>query len=262
MARRPTPIQFQEHDTPPSRLEKLKRLAAQVSESLSVPFDPASLQAEVDALDTRVTTLENAPTSGIQTIVEGSYITVDATDPSNPTVSVSEALINAVSSITRDHGNLIGLSDNDHPQYPLKDDTETISGQWTFSRSIWTADGSAAQPFIAPATDPNTGWYALGADNIGITTGGTARWDINTTRVASTLTHEISNTSNMLALYNPAYTLGYGGIEITTYAIDPDADGIGTQIAFWEGGTTAQKWANRAYGFRIKHTGELNNAGD
>lgn len=35
-----------------------------------------------------------------------------------------------------DHGNLAGLSDNDHPQYPLSASSETISGDWTFTGAI------------------------------------------------------------------------------------------------------------------------------
>jgi hypothetical protein len=45
---------------------------------------------------------------------------------------------------THDHGTLSGLLDNDHPQYPLKAGTETVTGGWTFDRS-------PAAPFLVPA---------------------------------------------------------------------------------------------------------------
>tara|TARA_A100001201_G_scaffold115250_1_gene98873 strand:+ start:2223 stop:4931 length:2709 start_codon:yes stop_codon:yes gene_type:complete len=49
------------------------------------------------------------------------------------------------------------------------------------SGQIWTAstDGSASAPVFTRRTDLNTGMYFIGADNIGLTTGGTLRVDIS-----------------------------------------------------------------------------------
>lgn len=50
-----------------------------------------------------------------------------------------------------DHGALTGLGDNDHPQYPLKASTQTISGSWTFSAALATAAINASG--VVTATD-------------------------------------------------------------------------------------------------------------
>ena len=49
------------------------------------------------------------------------------------------------------------------------------------------ATGTVALPSITFLSDTNTGLYRNGADNLGITTGGTLRWDIDTTDIVSTL---------------------------------------------------------------------------
>lgn len=49
------------------------------------------------------------------------------------------------------------------------------------------ADGSAAAPGFAFAADTNTGLYRIGADQLGIATGGTLRKTISTTSVTNTL---------------------------------------------------------------------------
>jgi hypothetical protein len=48
-------------------------------------------------------------------------------------------------------------------------------------------DGSAGAPTYGWSSDTNTGLYGVGADNMGISTGGTLRWDISTTAITSTL---------------------------------------------------------------------------
>lgn len=50
-------------------------------------------------------------------------------------------------------------------------------------------DGTAAAPAIGFTNDAgtDTGWYLIGANNIGQTAGGTLRWDWNTTRILSTI---------------------------------------------------------------------------
>ena len=47
-----------------------------------------------------------------------------------------------VGATATDHGNLAGLTDDDHPQYPNIDDTETITGAWTFDNTIHFNDAS------------------------------------------------------------------------------------------------------------------------
>jgi len=50
-------------------------------------------------------------------------------------------------------------------------------------------DGSAAAPTFSFSSDTNTGVYLAGVDNVGISTGGTLRFDISTTRNTWTLPH-------------------------------------------------------------------------
>lgn len=52
----------------------------------------------------------------------------------------------------------------------------------------WLApDGTASAPAVAFSGDTNTGIYRIGADNLGVSTGGALRLDINTARVLSAL---------------------------------------------------------------------------
>src|SRR5688572_7239493 len=123
----------------------------------------------------------------------GKSVLIDDTVPSR--VSALESALRSLQTTTttgasRRHSSLAGLQDgNDHPQYPLKRALEDIPGQWSFSRPLWLSDGTAALPALTRESDPNTGVYWLGADNLGLSTGGVARWDVNTTRVHSTLPH-------------------------------------------------------------------------
>jgi len=55
------------------------------------------------------------------------------------------------------------------------------------SGSSSLGDGTAALPSVAFASDPNTGVYRVGADNVGVSTGGTLRLGVSTTAVTSTL---------------------------------------------------------------------------
>jgi hypothetical protein len=264
--RRPTPIQFQSHDDDRARLEKLRRLADQVGQALAREFDPRDVEGQIAALGTRVTALEAAvadidPGDGIvQSVVPGDYISVDNSDPRHPVVNVSQALINAVSAGTRDHHNLRNLTDgNDHPQYPLKAGRETISGQWDFTRPIWTSDGTPGTPILTRESDQDSGPYWVGADNLGLSMGGSLRWDINTSRVFQSVPLTVRNLSGVF-VENPNYL--NAGLELTTITgSSPLSNGIGNQIAFWEVGTGGS-FTDRSYGFRIRHTGEVNLEGN
>lgn len=57
---------------------------------------------------------------------------------------------------------------------------------------IYGASGSAANPFYTFSTDADNGLYYITTNNFGMTTGGTLRWDINTTRVLQNIQHVIS----------------------------------------------------------------------
>lgn len=53
--------------------------------------------------------------------------------------------------------------------------------------ALLLGDGSAGAPSSSYLSDPNTGTYRVGADNWGVSTGGTLRFDISTTAITSTL---------------------------------------------------------------------------
>lgn len=61
-------------------------------------------------------------------------------------------------------------------------------------------DGSAASPSLSFSTDINTGIYSVGADDIGLSTGGTLRFDLSTTAATLRLPLTITSTTNQLVL--------------------------------------------------------------
>ena len=91
-------------------------------------------------------------------------------------------------------------------------------------------DGTAAAPGIAFETDPNTGIYSPGADQLAVATNGVARLTTSTTAVSSSL-----------AIDHPLGAVGTPSITFTgdlnTGIWSPTAD----TIAFSEGGTEAMR---------------------
>lgn len=82
------------------------------------------------------------------------------------------------------HADLGGLkAGDDHPQYTMWSAKETIKGQWNYESAIWGANGTAALPEFTFTGDTNTGIYRVASDNLGISTGGTLRWDVSNDRV-------------------------------------------------------------------------------
>ncbi len=171
------------------------------------------------------------------------------------------AALRSASGTTR-HSSLQGLQvGDDHPQYTMWQARENITGQWSFVLPIWGANGTAALPSYTFTSDVNTGVCRVGEDDLGVTTGGTLRWDVNTARVYQNLYLNVEARNGAL-FESPDYTIGQVGIEMMNFpGSDPNTDGIGNQLAFWEAGTQAI-FTNRTYGFRIRHTGEVNNEGN
>lgn len=58
------------------------------------------------------------------------------------------------------------------------------------SSQLTIPDGSAGNPSLCFSNDTNTGMYAVAADQIGLSTGGTLRVTLSTTTLKSTLPHE------------------------------------------------------------------------
>lgn len=143
------------------------------------------------------------------------------------------------------HRLLQGLTlGNDHPQYPLKAGTETISGQWNFTQQVRAADGSAGAPSYSWEGDRTNGIYRIGAHNFGLATNGVLRWDINTARTFQTLYHMVRNPSGII-VDNPDSP--GAGIEITANNLYPDTS---TDAEIW-----FREVANQDAGFRIQLDG-------
>jgi hypothetical protein len=91
-------------------------------------------------------------------------------------------------------------------------------------------NGTAAAPALSFSGDPNTGIYNVGADQLGISTNGTLRFDVSTTATTSTLpvVHPLG------AVGTPSIT--FTG-DLNTGIYSPAAD----TIAFVEGGAEAMR---------------------
>lgn len=64
-------------------------------------------------------------------------------------------------------------------------------GQHQWEQALWGPNGSNAAPAFTFTSDPDTGVYRVGANNLGIATGNTLRWDVNTTRARQSVYHVI-----------------------------------------------------------------------
>lgn len=72
-----------------------------------------------------------------------------------------------------DHNALANLTVGDpHTQYPLAASSETISGAWAFSLPVLIADGTAAVPSLAFASQTNLGLFKRSATEFGLSSGG------------------------------------------------------------------------------------------
>jgi hypothetical protein len=79
-------------------------------------------------------------------------------------------------------------------------------------------DGTAAAPGIAFETDPNTGIYSPGADQVGIATNGSSRMTVSTTAVTSTLPVLVNASGTSAIVSNLAINggeLGSRSVSIT-----------------------------------------------
>lgn len=95
----------------------------------------------------------------------------------------------------------------------------------TMTGALLAAVGSAAAPGLAFAGDPNTGWYSIAADSLGLATGGTLRLSVDTSSVVSTL-----------QLQGPA-----GSAAAPTYAFSGDPN-----TGMYSGGADTIAWGVNA----------------
>lgn len=107
-----------------------------------------AFQLLLDAVGTQAEEIE-----GVQDIV-GGMVTGNTESGITVTYDDSTGKLNfSVTGSGLDHGLLTGLSDDDHPQYPLAGSTETISGAWTFTTNPTISHSS---PMLV-MTDTDTG---------------------------------------------------------------------------------------------------------
>lgn len=134
---------------------------------------------------------------------------------------------------TTHHRLLEGLTlGDDHPQYTQWVQDEVITGAWTFENTLTFNFGGSASPYDWQAQDDEIHQY---------------------------IPLRVTNNSGML-IENPTYP--DAGIELITFeGDDPLNDGIGNQLAFWEVGTGGA-FTPFSYGFRIRHTGDVDAEGN
>lgn len=164
----------------------------------------------------------------------------------NTRVSALESAVNALTQRAvgagskNRHGDLSGLQNDDHPQYTMWQAAEKITGQWQWTRQLWGPDGSAAAPSFSFTSDPDTGWYRVGANNPGIAVGGVKTWDLNSTRslqivpmtVAMTVADNVTQSLIYASATNP------GGTDIDVFEVSaPMTSGTssaGMRMAMWD----------------------------
>ena len=115
-------------------------------------------------------------------------------------------------------------------------------------------DGSASLPYYSFSSDPNSGWFRIGADNVGLTLGGTKRVDYGTAGMAVTGTITSSGvvsvddaTESTSGTSGSIHTDGGVGIAkklhvvgVTTHGDNVVSDTDSTDDL----GTTGVRWAN------------------
>lgn len=145
----------------------------------------------------------------------------------------------AVSASTSKHSSLSGLGADDHPQYTMWQAAERITGQWQWTTSLWGPDGSAAAPAFAFTNDTDTGIYRIGANNLGIATGGSLQWGVNGTRTYQTVPAQIyqsianSSTAQFLSLLNNNVGATDNSLLQFSAAVGGSGLNLGWQFGWW-----------------------------
>lgn len=76
---------------------------------------------------------------------------------------------------------------------------------------IRAVDGSAAIPQFSFANDTDSGFYRIGSDNIGLSLGGTKRWDFTTTGSTLTGTLTVSGAASLASGVQVTGSTGFAG---------------------------------------------------
>lgn len=108
------------------------------------------------------------------------------------------------------------------------DGAGTLGLEFSYLRFL---DGTAGAPGIAFYDDQDTGLYRIGANNFGMSTGGTLRWDLSTTRVTQNVPLTIvANDGLFVRPINALTTVE--GLHVTVQRV---GDGADITLGFWEG---------------------------
>lgn len=135
-------------------------------------LDPTTTPADTDVLlvegsvETSKITVANLRTAMQSNLVAGVVVYDNST--SGLTATDVQAAIDELAAnpgIT-DHGDLEGLSDDDHPQYLLVDGSRAMSG------ALQLVAGSLGAPGLAFTSEPDSGIYRPAADQLGIVVSG------------------------------------------------------------------------------------------
>ena len=133
-------------------------------------------------------------------------------------------------------------------------DGESLTTSTSAATQHLGTDGSASLPYYSFTSDPNSGWFRIGADNVGLSLGGTKRVDYGTAGMAVTGTITSSGilsvddtTDTTSGTSGSIHTDGGVGIAkklfvggVTTVGDDIVSDTDSTDDL----GTTSVRWAN------------------
>jgi hypothetical protein len=110
---------------------------------------------------------------------------------------------------------------------------------------VLTNDGTAAAPSFSWISDVDTGLYRIGADQIGISTGGTVRITVSTTTTTISIATQINSTLGVTGATTLSSTLGVTGITSITNATASTATTNGALIVTGGVGIGGSVNANR-----------------
>jgi hypothetical protein len=118
-------------------------------------------------------------------------------------------------------------------------------GQTSLTGPLKAASGTVGAPGITFASDPDSGLYRIGSNNVGVAVNGAKVADIATTGMSITGTLTASSTltaSNALAVTAGGATITAGGVTITAGGLTVSADTIIAPVG--SVGTPAYSFAN------------------
>ncbi len=142
------------------------------------------------------------------------------------------------------------------------------TGQHRWAMPLWASDGTAALPAYTFFNDPNTGAYSVGADNYGIATGGTLRWDVNATRTLQAIPSYIAvpvlatGTFYNVVKYYSALDSTNGGFTIEFQDGAPIGDDLQIRMGFWNRGNVTTLPPTAAIGFAFDAIGHAASPAD